>query len=66
MNMPALLKSRTLFSDYYILTMFSRASETQNCRNSTIASGRQEIGSVMMDCPGVFLPSVTSGSSVFS
>lgn len=52
--------------------MFSGAFATQNCRNSIIAPGRQEIGygsligHVKVDCPGVFLPSVTSGSSVFS
>lgn len=34
----------------------SGASETQNCRNSIIAQGRQEVayGSVEIDCPGVF------------
>lgn len=59
-------------SDYYIVTMFSEASETQNCRYSITAPGRQEIGygsltgRVKVDCPEVFLPSVTSGYSVFS
>lgn len=34
----------------------SGAFETQNCRNSIIAPGRQEVayGSVEIDCPGVF------------
>lgn len=74
LNMPSLLKSRTFLQIIILLLCFG-ASETQNCRNSIIAPGRQEIGFgsltglVKLDCPGAFLPSVpsvTSESPVFS